>query len=80
VAGEQQLVQVAVVKAADETSGLRPQSLSIRVASNEQLSPQDVVVKDGRYCWRIIAAVGDVLRVDFERSSIRGSQRLIDRG
>ena len=46
------LVQVAAVKAADETSGVRPQSLSIRVTSNEKLLPQDVVVKDGRILLR----------------------------
>jgi hypothetical protein len=46
------LVQVAAVKAEDETSGVRPQSLSIRVTSNEHLSPQDVVVKNGKILLR----------------------------
>jgi hypothetical protein len=47
-----QLVQVASVKAVDALSGVSPGLLSIRVTSNERLGPQDVVVKGGRVLVR----------------------------
>jgi hypothetical protein len=46
------LVQVAAVTIADETSGLAPRSVSIRVTSNERLTPDDVLVKDGKVLLR----------------------------